>query len=87
VSIRRYGDDLLLHFTALRGLRTFYTGRAEYHRAMEMGAESLRVAQQSDDPMLLAEGYFKAGAPLDVTCRSHMSIVLWLLGYPDQARQ
>jgi predicted ATPase len=86
---------------------------------VEIGAEGLRVVQQTDDPTLLAEGYFNAGAPylylgqlpqaidyfshglvrpgsvsqpttaaaLDVTCRSHLSIALWLLGYPDQAQQ
>ena len=114
-----HGEDRSLRFAALRGLRAFYTSRAEHHRAVEIGAEGLRVVQQTDDPTLLAEGHFNAGAPylylgqlhqamnhfnlglvrpgsvsqpttaaaLDVTCRSHMSIALWLLGYPDQAQQ
>ena len=58
-----HGEDLALRFAALRGLRAFYTGRAEHHRAVEIGAEGLRVVQQTDDPMLLAEGYFNAGVP------------------------
>ena len=114
-----YGEDLALRFAALRGLRTFYTGRASHHRALEIGAEALLVVQQTNDPLMLAEGHLNAGSPylylgqldramhhftqslvqpgsisqvtigaaLDVTCRSHMSIVLWLLGYPDQAQQ
>jgi predicted ATPase len=114
-----HGKDLALRFAALRGLRVFYTGRAEHHRAVEVSAEALRVAQQTNDPMLLAEGHLNAGVPhlylgqlhraidhftqgivrpgtvsqpisgaaLDVICRSHISIALWLLGYPDQAQQ
>ena len=58
-----HGEDLTLRFAALRGLRTFYTGCAAHHRALEIGAEALRVVQQTNDPLMLAEGHLNAGSP------------------------
>ena len=75
-----HGEDRSLRFAALRGLRAFNTSRAEHHRAVEIGAEGLRVVQQTDDPTLMAEGHFNAGAPYLYLGQLHQAMNHFNLG-------
>jgi DNA-binding SARP family transcriptional activator/predicted ATPase len=48
--------------------------RAEYQRALELGEETLNLAQQDDDPLLLASGHW------------HLGFILFALGQYESAR-
>jgi predicted ATPase len=43
------------------GLSTFYYVRAEHQRARELGEEALSLAQQAEDPLLVALGHWRLG--------------------------
>ncbi|MGF7111494.1 putative ATPase/class 3 adenylate cyclase [Pseudomonas laurylsulfatiphila] len=57
------GDDSAL-FPALQGLGTFYSLRAQYSTACELGERLLNVAQTAQDPDLLVEAHGALGATL-----------------------
>lgn len=57
------GDDSVL-FPALLGLRTYYTLRAEYSTACELGERLLSVAQSAQDPDMLVEANAALGTTL-----------------------
>ncbi|WP_166359406.1 adenylate/guanylate cyclase domain-containing protein [Pseudomonas akapageensis] len=57
------GDDSVL-FPALLGLRTYYSLRAEYSTARELGERLLSVAQTAQDPDLLVDAHAALGATL-----------------------
>ena len=58
-------------FSVLRGLWQFYNGRGAYQTAREVGEQCLQLAQQGHD----------------TSRRGGAATVLWMLGYPDQARR
>lgn len=57
------GDDSVL-FPALLGLRTYYSLRAQYSTACELGERLLNVAQTAQDPDLLVDAHAALGATL-----------------------
>jgi tetratricopeptide (TPR) repeat protein len=48
-------------FAALRGLRRFYSSRAEHRKALELGEQLLSLAQRAHDPALLPEAHSSLG--------------------------
>jgi len=110
-------------FPMLFGLSAFYSVRAEYNTARELGEQLVSLAQSAQDSALLIEAHAARGNTLSFLgeliparehlehaialydpqrCRSHAfiyaqdpgvhslsyaTLVLWLLGYPDQARK
>jgi predicted ATPase len=48
-------------FRVLRGLRTFYLTRGEFHKARELGEQLLTLAQSQKDPALLLSAYDTLG--------------------------
>jgi tetratricopeptide (TPR) repeat protein len=110
-------------FPMLFGLWLFYSVRADYNTARELGEQLVSLAQSAQDPALLIEAHTARGNTLSflgelVPAREHLeqaialydpqqyrshafvfgqdpgvhslsflTLVLWLLGYPDQARK
>ncbi len=110
-------------FPVLFGLRRFHIVRGEFLRAHELGEQLLGLAQQEQDPTLLAEAYWLLSYTLITqgkfgAAQAHLergktfydsqphsspaffstvdsklialaneALVLWYLGYPDQALQ
>jgi len=110
-------------FPMLFGMWAFYSVRAEYNTARELGEQLVSLAQSAQDPALLLEAHVASGNTLSflgelvlahghleqaialydpqqyrshafvygqdpgVHSLSYATLVLWLLGYPDQARK
>jgi len=110
-------------FPMLFGLWAFYSVRAEYNTARELGEQLVSLAQSAQDSALLIEAHVARGNTLSflgelvlareqlehaialydpqkyrshafiyaqdpgVHSLSYATLVLWLLGYPDQARK
>ncbi|WER50239.1 adenylate/guanylate cyclase domain-containing protein [Cupriavidus sp. WKF15] len=60
---QQFGETTQL-FTALMGLRTFYTVRAELRTARELAEQLLGLAEQAQDPALLLQARRALGANL-----------------------
>jgi class 3 adenylate cyclase/predicted ATPase len=87
-------------FPVLSGLWIYHIGRAEYQTAHALGEQLLTLAQQVRDAVLLVAAHRSLGATLFwlgavAAAHTHFvqgtslydvgALVLWCLGYPDQA--
>jgi len=61
VERSREQDDAPERFPVLRSLATVYLMRSEFHSALEIGRELLKIAEQQRDPMLLSDAHLVYG--------------------------
>jgi tetratricopeptide (TPR) repeat protein len=123
-ELLRVAGDRRQLFAVLRGLHNFYIARRGLLAAHDLSQELFQIAQELDDPRLLAEAYRRdarahlhlgefawasrqieqgvalltSGRPLDlanpppdpfdtgVTFFPNQALLLWVLGYPEQAQ-